>query len=99
MSEDIASSSDEYEPDTYLKQLNFFDQLQLVPEQNVSYIPLSAVKVNDPKYFVFGIIPPATNITDNLLDRSGTIGGGVEATPETSSTSGSSGPRSVNGVV
>ena len=103
MSEDIASTSDEYEPDTYLKQLNFFDQLQLVPEQNVSYIPLSAVKVNDPKYFVFGIIPPATNITDNLLDRSGTERSpqsrGVEATPETSSTSGSSGPRSVNGVV
>ncbi len=106
MSEDIASTSDEYEPDTYLKQLNFFDHLQLVPEQNVSYIPLSAVKVNDPKYFVFGIIPPATNITDNLLDRSGTRAspqwresGGVEATPETSSTSGSSGPRSVNGVV
>jgi len=103
ISQEILEASDTYEPETYYGTLSFFDQLKLVPDTNVSYIPLTSAKVDTPTYFVIGILPPATNITNNRLDRSGSIGGVEELDTSNSVVvpfgGSESEGKSVNGVV
>lgn len=69
----ILQAADYYGPMIYQK-LGFFSSLELSNDANLDFIPIAQTKTNT-KLFVVGILPPSTNITGRLLDRSASIGG------------------------
>lgn len=77
--EDIeASASTTHGPNFYANLLSFFPNLQLTQDSlSEQFIPLTAVKDGRTrgggKPFIIGILPPSTNVTGRLLDRSASI--------------------------
>jgi len=71
--QNIFLSADYYPPGTYRRLLSWYHDLNAQSDPlGAEFIPLSATKPN-PKWFVVGVLPPATNITGRLLDRSSSI--------------------------
>lgn len=84
---EIESAADYYGPEIY-KRLTFYSNFQGNDDAlSNDFVPITQVKAN-PKMFVVGLIPPASNITGRLLDRSGSVGNVVGA-PEDVSIGGS----------
>lgn len=76
---DIETKAAYYPPGTYQTAgtlLTFYNDLEIVADKLADeFIPLSAAASSgrNPKLFVIGILPPAVNVTGQLLDRTGTI--------------------------
>ena len=68
----IEQAADYYGPMFY-QLLGFHSSLELDNDLNTNFIPISQTKSN-PKLFVVGLIPPTSNITGRVLDRSASIG-------------------------
>jgi hypothetical protein len=76
--EQVESAADYYGPDIYA-QLHFYSNFSHIDDAiSQDFIPVTQVKPN-PKLFAVGLIPPASNITGRLLDRSGSVGAVVGA--------------------
>lgn len=68
----IEQAADYYGPMFY-QLLGFHSSLELDNDLNTNFIPISQTKAN-PKLFVVGLIPPTSNLTGRVLDRSASIG-------------------------
>lgn len=68
----IEQAADFYGPMFY-QLLGYHSSLELDNDLNANFIPVSQTKVN-PKLFVVGLIPPTSNVTGRVLDRSASIG-------------------------
>jgi murein DD-endopeptidase MepM/ murein hydrolase activator NlpD len=72
----IEESADFYEPAVY-ELLRFHQSLELQTEPlDGQFLPMSDVQYRSPKdtkIFAVGLIPPSTNVTGRLLDRSATV--------------------------
>jgi murein DD-endopeptidase MepM/ murein hydrolase activator NlpD len=81
ISQQIEKTADFYEPAVY-ELLSFYQALENQPEPlDGQFIPLSTVQyrsAKDTKIFAVGLIPPSSNVTGRLLDRSASIRNGID---------------------
>ena len=73
----IETKADFYPPNVYAGLLTYYSNLSLERDSlDSQFTPLSAVdrRGRNPKLFVIGILPPSSNVTGRLLDRSATSG-------------------------
>jgi len=79
---EIEASADYYDPQTYEELLTYYNDLDLRQDAGLSlqFVGISAASANS-KMFVVGILPPVSNVTGALLDRSGTAAALEETLP------------------
>ena len=65
----IEEAADYYDPFKYADLLSYYTDLSLQPDPAISYIGLTSASKN-PKMFVVGVLPPVSNVTGAILDRS-----------------------------
>jgi hypothetical protein len=68
----IEGAADYYPPEIYYGLLTYYSSLNLSPDPNLDFVPVSQTKPN-PKIFAVGIIPPSARISGRTLDRSASV--------------------------
>ncbi len=69
----IESTAGFFEPAVY-ELLTFYSALGLQPDEfDGQFIPLTAVNPQQAKIFAIGLLPPSSNVTGRLLDRSANV--------------------------